>query len=163
MVSSVDSQKAAVETKGKNASIKRKKPLLSSDTKTANKPPLKRMKSEASRLESKEPVSVLDLKNAQQRNQNPNQNQNQNHLHPHHQPPKKRGLSLDDADSDVSTEDFTKLDSDDDSLDSSYDNQIIRDPKEIARYYSPEEWGKAAQMFAGALVRVWRFDNPFPC
>jgi hypothetical protein len=162
MVSSVDSQKAALETKSKNSSIKRKKPVLSTDTKTVNKPPLKRMKSESSGLESKGPVS-LELKNAQQRNQSQSQNQNQNHQHPHHQLPKKRGLSLDDADSDVSTEDFTKLDSDDDSLDSSYDNQIIRDPKEIARYYSPEEWGKAAQMFAGALVRVWRFDNPFPC
>jgi len=41
-----------------------------------------------------------------------------------------------------------------------YENQVIRDPRDIARNFHPDEWGKAAETFAGALVRHWRISNP---
>uniref|UniRef100_A0A7S3ZCE5 HMG box domain-containing protein n=1 Tax=Lotharella globosa TaxID=91324 RepID=A0A7S3ZCE5_9EUKA len=79
----------------------------------------------------------------------------------------------DELQSDVSTEDksdYSEVDaestpsdeSDDDEL-AAYDFPIIHDPNDIARHYNAEEWGQAAQKFAGALVRVWRIRNPWEC
>ncbi|GAB5363550.1 hypothetical protein AAMO2058_000893100 [Amorphochlora amoebiformis] len=78
-------------------------------------------------------------------------------------PKRPRYSRVEDHESDLSTEDkFSDSDMESDEC-ALYEPQVFRDPQDIAQHFNPEEWGEAAQKFAGALVRVWRIENPYPC